>query len=138
MPKADVAPQAGAPLLRVAAIGQAAEAVVLLVAVVVNAIDSASGNSWTATSGLAFIGFELLLAVALTVVAAGIYRVRPWSRTPAMLSQVFIAMTAVYLLQAHRYAWGVPALLLAVAVCIGLFTPASFRALNRADESPAA
>jgi hypothetical protein len=120
-------------MLRVAAAAQAMQAVGVCVAVVLNAIDSAAGNSWTTSSGIAFIAFELFFAAALCWTAAGLYRVRPWSRTPAMLSQVFIVMTAVWLIQAHRYAWGVPALLLALAVCIGLFTPASFRALTRAD-----
>jgi cytosine/uracil/thiamine/allantoin permease len=120
--------------LRVTAAAQAAEAAGLCVAIVLNAIDSASGNTWTTASGLGFIGFEVLFAVALAAIAAGIARVRPWSRTPSLLSQLFIALIAVWLLQAHRYAWGAPALLLAVAGLIGLFTPASFRALHRDED----
>jgi len=120
-------------MLRVTTAAQAAEVAGLCVAIVLNTIDSASGNSWTTSSGIAFIGFEALFAVALAAVTVGIHRVRPWSRTPAMMSQLFIAMIAVWLLEAHRYAWGVPALLLAVAACIGLFTPTSFRALTRVD-----
>ncbi|HZZ53731.1 MAG TPA: hypothetical protein VFE26_05540 [Trebonia sp.] len=56
---------------------------------------------------------------------------RPWSRTPAAMIQVFTGIVAVYLLQAHRFDWGVIALLLALAGLAGLLTPASFRALNR-------
>jgi hypothetical protein len=121
-------------MLRVTTAAQAAEVAGLCVAIVLNTIDSASGNSWTTSSGIAFIGFEALFAVALVAVTVGIRRVRPWSRTPAMMSQLFIALIAVWLLEAHRYAWGVPALLLAVAACVGLFTPSSFRALTRRDD----
>ncbi len=60
----------------------------------------------------------------------GLARVRPWSRTPAVLTQVFTVLIAVWLLQAHRYGWGVPALLLALAGLAGLFAPASLRALT--------
>jgi hypothetical protein len=48
-----------------------------------------------------------------------------------VLTQLFTAMIAIWLLEAHRYAWGLPALFLAVAGCAGLFAPASLRALAR-------
>ena len=40
-------------------------------------------------------------------------------------------VVAVYLLQAHRYDWGIPALLVAGAGLAGLLAPVSFRALSR-------
>jgi hypothetical protein len=48
-----------------------------------------------------------------------------------VLTQVFTIMIAVWLLEAHRYGWGLPVLGLAVAGLAGLFAPASLRALNR-------
>ena len=39
------------------------------------------------------------------------------------MTQVFTVMIAVWLLEAHRYAWGIPALLLAIAGLAGLFAP---------------
>jgi hypothetical protein len=47
------------------------------------------------------------------------------------MTQVFTILIAIWLLQAHRYGWGVPALLLALAALAGLFAPASLRALTR-------
>jgi hypothetical protein len=47
------------------------------------------------------------------------------------LTQVFTILIAFWLLEAHRYGWGVPALLLAIAALAGLFAPASLRALSR-------
>jgi hypothetical protein len=118
-------------MLRVATAAQAAEAAGLCVAVVFNLIDSASGNSSGTSNVIGFIVFEVIFAIGWAWIASGIARVRPWSRTPAMLSQVFTAVIALWLLEAHRYAWGVPALLLAIAGCVGLFAPTSFRALAR-------
>ncbi len=131
MRSADGIQQAAGPMLRVAAVVLAAEAVGLCVAVVLNAIDSASGNSWTTSNAIAFIAMEIILAIGVAWLASGIARLRPWSRTPAVMAQLFTAVIAIWLLEAHRYAWGVPALLLAVAGFAGLLTPSSLRALTR-------
>ena len=122
----------GAPgLLRVAAGVQAAEAAVLFVVGVLSAVVAAAGRSYQASSGIALTLLEFIVAAGLAWIAAGIARVRPWSRTPAVMTQVLTGVVAVYLLQAHRYDWGVPTLLLAVAGLAGLLAPASFRALTR-------
>jgi hypothetical protein len=47
------------------------------------------------------------------------------------MTQVLTGVIAVYLLQAHRFDWGVPALLLALAGLAGLLAPPSLRALSR-------
>jgi hypothetical protein len=120
-------------MLLTAAAAQAAEALALCVVIVLNVIDSASGNTWTASNAIAQIVFEAVVAAGVAWIAAGIARRRPWSRTPAVLTQVFIIMIGVWLLQAHRYAWGVPALLLAIAGLAGLLAPSSWRALARQD-----
>jgi hypothetical protein len=120
-----------------AAVAQAAEALGLLVVIVVDVVDSASGNTWTASNAIALIVIEAVVAAGVAWVAYGIARARPWSRTPALLTQVFTAMIAVWLLEAHRYGWGVPALLLAIAGFAGLVAPSSWRALARQDSPPA-
>jgi hypothetical protein len=121
------------PTLRLAAAAQAAEAAGLGVAVVFNVVDSTSGNDSTASNAVAFIVVEVIVAIGVAAVAAGLARVRPWSRTPAVMTQVFTALIAIWLLEAHRFAGGVPALLLAIAGCAGLFAPASLRALQRSS-----
>ena len=128
---ADGGQQRTAPMLRVAAAALAAEAVGLCVAVVFNVIDSASGNSWTTSNAIAFIVMEFIVAVGVAWLASGVARIRPWSRTPAVMAQLLTAAIAVWLLEAHRYAWGVPALLLAIAGLAGLLAPSSLRALAR-------
>ena len=131
MRSAEGVPGAGAPMLRVATAAQAAEAAGLCVAIILNVIDSASGNDWTASNAIAFIVLEIIVALGVAAVASGLARVRPWSRTPAVLTQLFTAVIAIWLLEAHRLDWGIPALLLAIAGFAGLFAPASLRALTR-------
>jgi hypothetical protein len=120
-----------APMLQVAAAALALQAVGLCVAIIANIIDAASGKTSTGSNAVGFIVLEAIVAVGVACLAFGVARVRPWSRTPAVIVQVFAALIAFWLLEAHRYDWGIPALLLAIAGLAGLFAPASLRALNR-------
>jgi hypothetical protein len=99
--------------------------------VVANLIDAASGQAYRSSSAIALIVMELIVAVGVAWIASGIARVLPWSRTPAVMTQVIAAMIAVWLLEAHRFWWGIPTLLLVIAGLAGLFAPASLRALTR-------
>jgi hypothetical protein len=122
----------GSPnLLWLAAAAQGLEAAALLVVVALNLGDLAGGRTYQKSNAIAIIGIEFVVAVGLAVVAAGIVRLRPWSRTPAVMTQVFAIIIGIVLIQAHRFGWGFPALVFAIAGLAGLFAPASFRALSR-------
>src|SRR5262249_59632679 len=54
---------------------------------------------------------------------------RRWSRTPALLTQLFVGIVGIYLLQASRLDWGVLSVVLAVAGFAALLSPPSLRAL---------
>jgi len=123
--------------LRLAAAGQAAEAVGMAVAAVFSAVSTADGKSYQVGSGIALTVIALGAAAALGALAVGLYRVRPWSRTPVVITQLFVIISGVTLLDGHRPEWGVPALALAAGCLAGLFTPASLRALNRPSPPPA-
>jgi len=125
------------PALLLATAAQGVEAAGLLVAAVLTAADTAAGRSYQRSSGIALtvIAFGTVIVVAL--IAVGIYRVRRWSRTPALLTQLFVGTTGVYLLEGHRLALGVPALLLAIAGFAGLLVPPSWRALAAGPADPA-
>ena len=124
-------------MLLMAAGAQAAEAVGLCVAVLLNVIDSVSGDAWTTSNAIGFIVLEAVIAAGVAWIAVGITRRRPWTRTPAVMTQVLTGLIAVWLLEAHRYAWGIPALLMAIAGLAGLLAPSSLRALARQDSSTA-
>lgn len=119
------------PSLSLAAAVLALEAVGLCVAVVANIIDDADGRTSTASNAAGFIVFEVIVAIGVALIAVGVARVRPWTRTPAVMIQVITAVIAVWLIQAHKYGWGIPALLLAIAGLAALLAPASLRALAR-------
>lgn len=119
------------PLLLMAAAAQGLESAGVLVVVAGQILSSASGQSWRSSNAIALIAIELITAAGVAWIASGIGRMRPWSRTPAVLTQVFAALIAVWLLEAHRPLWGMPALLLVIAGLAGLFAPASLRALTR-------
>ena len=126
------------PSLLVAAIVQAIEAAGVLIAAILAGVDTSSGRSYHANSGIALTLIGIATAVALAYVAAGLARARRWSRTPALLTQLFVGIVGIYLIQGHRFDWGVPAVVLAVAGFAALLVPPSLRALTGELAPPSA
>ena len=123
---------AGAPrMLRVAAVVQALEAIALCVAAVAQVVETITGRSYQASNGAALAVVEFITAALFASIASGIARVRPWSRTPGIMTQLGCGLLAIVFLQAHRADWGLPILILAAIGLAGLFTPASLKALAR-------
>jgi hypothetical protein len=128
---------AGAPLaLRVAAVAQALEAVGLCVTAVAQVVEVATGHSYRASSGVGLAVTEFITVALITAIALGITQLRPWSRTPAVLTQLGCGLLAIILLQAHRLDWGLPTLIVAIVGLAGLFHPASLKALARPRPDP--
>ena len=107
-----------------------AEAVLVLVAALWAGIATATGGSYQTSSGVAITVIGVGTACALALVARGLQRARTWSRTPAVLTQLFTGIVAIYLLQSGRLDWGVPAIVLAVAGFAALLAPASVNVLT--------
>jgi hypothetical protein len=121
----------GRPLtLLLAAAVEAVEAAGLCFASVLSGLNTAQGQSYQLSSGIALTVIGFFVAAGLAVVAAGLSGSRRWSRTPALLTQLFVGITAIYLLEGHRLSWGVPALLLALAGLAAILVPPSMRALT--------
>jgi hypothetical protein len=122
--------------LRMAAAVQAAESAVVLVAAILAGIDAATGRSYHQNSGIALTVIGVAAAAALALVAAGLARARRWSRTPALLTQLFFGIVGIYLVQSRRLDWGVVSIVLAVAGFATLLAPPSLRALAGQEETP--
>jgi phosphatidylserine synthase len=122
--------------LIVAAGVQGAESLGVLVATVIVCADTISGRSYQVSSGIALTLIGFAATAALAVVAFGLGRARRWSRTPALLTQFFSGIVAIYLIDGHRYGWGVPLLLLGVAGLAVLLAPPTFRALTGGPTAP--
>ena len=118
-------------MLRVAAVVQAMEAIALCVAAVAQVVEAASGRSYQVSNGVALAVMEFITVALIAWIAMAIARVRPWSRTPAIMTQLGCGLLAIVLLQAHRFDWGLPLLILAIAGLASLFSPASLKALSR-------
>ena len=130
------APRARPRALRVAAAAQAAEAVGMCVAAAFSAVATADGQSYQRASGVALTLIAIGTAAVFAAFAVGLAKARPWTRTPVVMTQLFVGAAGIYLLNGHRLDWGVPALLLAACCLAALFTPASLRALNRPPRRP--
>jgi peptidoglycan/LPS O-acetylase OafA/YrhL len=109
---------------------QLAEAVGVLAASLIAGVDAITGKSYHRASGIAITLIGIATGLALVYVARGLNSSRRWSRTPAMLTQLFTGIVAIYLLQAPRLDWGIPAIVLAVAGFGALLAPASIRRLT--------
>jgi len=124
------------PTLRAAAVIQAAESVLVLVATILAGMDAAAGQSYHVNSGIALTVIGVAAVAALALVAAGLARARRWSRTPALLTQLFAGIVGIYLLQGRRLDWGVVLLVLAVLGFAALLSPPSMRALTTSQQAP--
>ena len=125
------------PTLRVAAVVQAAESALTLAATVLAGVDAAAGQSYHVSSGIALTVIGVAAVAALGFVAAGLARARRWSRTPALLTQLFAGIVGIYLLQGDRVDWGLALVVLAVLGFAMLLSPASMRALtSRPPDQP--
>jgi hypothetical protein len=125
------------PTIVVAAVVEALEAVMVAVAAVLAGIDTGAGRSYQLSSGIAITVIGLVTAAALLGVAAGLRGPRRWTRTPALLTQLFTGIVGIYLLQGGRDAWGIPAVLLSVTGFVTLLAPPSTRALTVGLPQPA-
>ena len=122
--------------LHVAAVAQGLEAAGLVVAAGFAAVSTADGRSYQLASGIVLTLIAVGTAAGLAGIAVGLARAWPWTRIPTAITQLFVIIGGITLLQGHRPDWGVPALVLAAACMAGLVTPASLRALNRPPVQP--
>lgn len=106
----------------------------MAVAGVFAAVSTVDGHSHQLGSGIALTLIAFGTAAGLAAFAVSLYRARAWSRTPVVMTQLFVGGAGLYLVTGHRWSWGVPALALAAGCLAGLLTPASLRALNRAPQ----
>ncbi|MHB1432614.1 MAG: hypothetical protein ACYCVZ_10925 [Streptosporangiaceae bacterium] len=109
---------------------EAIETAGIFVASVLAAISAAEGKSYQSSSGIAITAIGFGTVIALAFVSWGLARGKRWSRTPALLTQLFGGILGIFLVQAQRYWWGVPAVILSVAGFVSLLLPSSFRALS--------
>ncbi len=119
-----------------AAAVQAIQSAAILLAAILAGIAEAEGKSYQDAGGIAITVIGVCTAIALGFVAFGLAGTRRWSRTPALLTQLFTGIIGIYLVQGQRWSWGIPALVLCVAGFVLLLCPASTRALTSGKDKP--
>jgi hypothetical protein len=125
------------PTITAAVVIEALEAVLVAVAAVLAGLATGRGQSYQLSSGIAITVIGLAAAVLLALVAAGLRRPRRWTRTPALLTQLFTGIVGIYLLQGGRYDWGSATVVLSLAGFAALLAPPSTRALTVGLPQPA-
>jgi hypothetical protein len=113
--------------VRIAAVVQAVEAVGVLVAALIAGVDALTGKSYHRDSGVAITLIGIAAAIALDDLTPSLRR---WSRTPAMLTQLFTGILAIYMIQAPRLDLGIPAIVVAITGFGALLAPASIELLT--------
>lgn len=123
-----------------AAVIEAIQAAGVLAASIYAGVQAIQGKSYQNSSGIALTVIGIGTAVLLVLIALGLARVRRWSRTPALLTQLFTGIIGIYLVQGDRLWIGAPAIALAVAGFAVLLVPPSLRALTTSagDSGPTA
>jgi peptidoglycan/LPS O-acetylase OafA/YrhL len=106
------------------------QALGVLLAAVLAGIATIEGKSYQNGSGIAITVIGIGTALGIGYVAFGLVKTRRWSRTPALLTQLFTGIIGIYLVQGQRYEWGVPALVLCFAGFVALLVPPSIKALT--------
>jgi hypothetical protein len=99
-------------------------------------MDTAAGKSYQLASGIALTVIGFGAALALAVVALGLARGRLWSRTPALMTQLFTLIVGIYLLQSKRFDWGAAAVVIAVGGFVALLMPQTQHVLRREPRTP--
>lgn len=93
------------------------------------AVETIVARSYSVMNAVALAVCAVALGAGLLAVGRALFQARRWGRTPALLTQVFGFVIAVYMIQAHQYAIGVPIVVVAVAALVLLFSPPSTHAL---------
>lgn len=122
--------------MSLAAAVEAIQSAGVLAAAVLAGVAASQGKSYQNSSGIALTVIGIGTAGVLALVAVGLARVRRWSRTPALLTQLFTGIIGIYLVQGHRYWLGGPALALSAAGFVLLLVPPSLRALTFSPKQP--
>ncbi|TDD09654.1 hypothetical protein E1292_09090 [Nonomuraea deserti] len=121
----------GRPLtLLIAVVVVALEGLVALGLGVLVAVQTLTGAPDNVTTALAESGFALLVAAGLLWVAwGGLFRMERWGRSPAVLTQIFMLLIAVTLIQSDQPQLGIPLIVVALTGLVTLLAPPTTHAL---------
>ena len=97
-------------------------------------VETAVGDPKNVTTALAVAALGVGGGAAILKVAHGLYLAAGWSRSPAVLTQLFLLPVAVTLVQSDRPQLGYPLAAVAVCALLALLSPRTGAALYRDEE----
>ncbi|GAA3198392.1 hypothetical protein [Actinocorallia longicatena] len=104
------------------------------------AFESVLGEPKDRMSAVGVTVLALAGGAGMVWVAKGLAGAERWSRSPAVLTQLFAIPVAVSLIQSDQPFWGCPLVVIAVAALLALLSPPTSAALydeGDSEESPA-
>ncbi len=110
----------------------ALEAVVGLIAIgggLFTAVETLVGEPRNTATALGVAVLALGGGALMLKVAHGLYRAERWSRSPAVLTQLFLVPVAVSLVQSGQPQWGYPLVVIAVCALVALLSRPTSTAL---------
>ncbi|GGL52302.1 hypothetical protein [Planomonospora parontospora] len=117
------------PALTVAAAVLALEGLTALLLGGYVAVETVVGNPSDAMSSAFVAGFGLLVGAILLRVAWGLLRAEKWTRSPGVLTQIFMVPVVVTLFQSDRALLGGLLAAAAVTALVALLSPPTTRVL---------
>ncbi|WP_106399658.1 hypothetical protein [Actinocorallia populi] len=98
------------------------------------AVETVVGDPRNTTTALAVAAMAIGGGALILKVAHGLYGAASWSRSPAVLTQLFLLPVAVTLVQSDRPQLGYPLVVLAVCALVALFSRPTGLALYGSPE----
>ncbi len=98
------------------------------------AVETVVGEPQNTTTALAVAALAIGGGALMLKVAHGLYLAQGWSRSPAVLTQLFLLPVAVTLVQSDRPELGYPLVALAVCALVALLAPPTGLALYGTGE----
>jgi hypothetical protein len=95
--------------------------------------ETIAGKPMDPASAIGVTLLAILGGAGMLVVARGLVRGQRWSRSPAVLTQLFALPVAVSLIQSEQYGFGVPLVALAVAALVLILSKPSNDVLVRGE-----
>lgn len=97
-------------------------------------VETAVGDPRNVATALAVAVMGIGGGVLLLKIAHGLYRAASWSRSPAVLTQLFLLPVAATLVQSGLPQWGYPLAVLAVCALAALLSRPTGAAMYAAEE----
>jgi hypothetical protein len=115
--------------LSAAAAVEALEGLAVLALGLYTGVEAIIGRPHDLASAIALALMAVFAGICVLLVGRGLWQVRRWGRAPALLTQIFMIIAGVSLVQSGRDAVGAIIIAIAVAGGAALLSPPSTRAL---------